>query len=786
MRRLTRRIWNFLTAGSRGGNSRNKPARPRLELEYLESRALLSANFTGTLTGTVFLDSNGNHVRDSGELAMAGVKVTLSGTTTQNVAVKVSANSNGKGIYAFDNVLPGTYTLSSSPVSALINGGAASSGSFTLGNGQTQTHNLGLTGKLNPAAVSVAEFLTTTNGVTFDFGSLGSPTNVNYRPDSAPIVSKAVSPVAVNTSSAPTNIDLAGSFSDPDMTNSLITFNISDGKKTLAIQLQLFDKQTPQTVANFFDYIQAHAFDDSIFHRLETAGSGLEILQGGAITLNGTGNGFATIPIITPGTGVPNEFIKANSNTFGTIAMAQSAGNPNSGTDQFFFNTGNNAKSLDSQKFAVFGKVVSVSDAALTTLTKTPTPNITIPSTLQSQFPTVAFTDPGTGKATVPLVSYTQSGANFPTDATQSNFVVINSITINKRDEFLTYSIQSNSNPSLVTPTIKNEWLTLTYAAGQTGTADIVVVATDRYGATVTQKIHVTVGQAPTVTNVAITPNSTSGATTLTATPSSTDPQGLPVTYTYQWLHNGTAITGQTSQTLTLSSVTGLAANDTISVTVTPSDSAPFTGAAFTSSAITVSTTSPITFKLPAVTGVTITPDNANDVATLTAAPTSTDPLGKSVTYTYQWLHNGTAITGQTSATLSLSGITVAATDTFSVKVTPSDGVLTGTAFTSGTVTASSASPTVAIEEPVVSNVIINPDNASAPTTLTAIATGANAEGGTLSFTYQWLLNSNPIANATSQSLSGLISGDTYAVVVTPFDGTVNGTPFTSSNFVMP
>ena len=122
--------------------------------------------------------------------------------------------------------------------------------------------------------------------------------------------------------------------------------------------------------------------------------------------------------------------------------------------------------------------------------------------------------------------------------------------------------------------------------------------------------------------------------------------------------------------------------------------------------------------------------------------------------------------------------------DTFGVEVTPSDGTLTGTQFTSGTVTATSSSPVV-IEEPVVNSITISPDNPSAATDLSAAATGANPEGGTLSYTYQWLQDGTPIAGATASTLDlttlTIAPGDTFAVEATPFDGTIYGAVVTSS-----
>ena len=99
------------------------------------------------------------------------------------------------------------------------------------------------------------------------------------------------------------------------------------------------------------------------------------------------------------------------------------------------------------------------------------------------------------GEVKVPAQAYygaqTQRAvANFPTDS--SKYLVINSITTTKRDDFLTYSIISNSNPTLVGAVLTNEQLTLTKVTG-TGSATITVQAIDRFGASVTQSFTVTV-----------------------------------------------------------------------------------------------------------------------------------------------------------------------------------------------------------------------------------------------------------------------------------------------------
>jgi sarcosine oxidase gamma subunit len=64
----------------------------------------------GSISGTVYNDTNGNDV-DNSEPGIAGVTVTLSGTTNTGSPVLVTLLSGAGGGYSFTGLLPGTYTV---------------------------------------------------------------------------------------------------------------------------------------------------------------------------------------------------------------------------------------------------------------------------------------------------------------------------------------------------------------------------------------------------------------------------------------------------------------------------------------------------------------------------------------------------------------------------------------------------------------------------------------------------------------------------------------------------
>ena len=97
-------------------------------------------------------------------------------------------------------------------------------------------------------------------------------------------------------------------------------------------------------------------YTNSIIHRSVAT----FIIQGGGYKVNG--NVVDPIPSDAP---VVNEF--KVSNTRGTIAMAKLEGNPNSATNQWFFNLRDaNAANLDAQNggFTVFGKITDAAGLA--------------------------------------------------------------------------------------------------------------------------------------------------------------------------------------------------------------------------------------------------------------------------------------------------------------------------------------------------------------------------------------------------------------------------------------
>jgi cyclophilin family peptidyl-prolyl cis-trans isomerase len=140
--------------------------------------------------------------------------------------------------------------------------------------------------------------------------------------------------------------------------------------------IQLFDDR-PLTVANFLQYVNGSYYDDTMMHRLalDSTTHLPFVLQGGGYypnyltepaPLDVSLNPNAVVDLDgIPSTANPtvvNEFNNAppRSNVKGTIAMAKLGADPNSASNQWFFNLNDNSANLDTQNggFTVFGQVV--------------------------------------------------------------------------------------------------------------------------------------------------------------------------------------------------------------------------------------------------------------------------------------------------------------------------------------------------------------------------------------------------------------------------------------------
>lgn len=64
-----------------------------------------------SLSGYVYLDGNGNGLRDANERGIGGVSVTLSGTNDLGQPVGLMRSTDASGFYRFDGLRPGTYTI---------------------------------------------------------------------------------------------------------------------------------------------------------------------------------------------------------------------------------------------------------------------------------------------------------------------------------------------------------------------------------------------------------------------------------------------------------------------------------------------------------------------------------------------------------------------------------------------------------------------------------------------------------------------------------------------------
>jgi hypothetical protein len=206
-------------------------------------------------------------------------------------------------------------------------------------------------------------------------------------------------------------------------------------------------------------------------------------------------------------------------------------------------------------------------------------------------------------------------------------------------------------------------------------------------GVTVASASATVVNADPVVSSVAITPSSPRTNDTLTASASTSDPDGDPLTVTYDWSVDGSVVASGSSATL--AGATWFSKGQVVAVTVTATDGSA--SASATSASVTVENTPP---GAPVVAISPTSPVEAVDALRCLVTTASSDADADPVTYSASWTVDGVAYTATTSTTFAGDTIPASATaagDVWTCTVTPDDGDDTGTTA-SASVTVRSAS----------------------------------------------------------------------------------------------
>lgn len=260
-----------------------------------------------------------------------------------------------------------------------------------------------------------------------------------------------------------------------------------------------------------------------------------------------------------------------------------------------------------------------------------------------------------------------------------------------------------------------NATLTLTNVQASDA-ADYTVKLTNVAGAVTSSKATLVVNLPPTITTQP-TGLSVNQGGTATFTVAAT---GVPAP-TYRWQKNGSPIAGATGATLTL---TNVQAGDAASYTVVATNSV---GSATSDAAMLVVNLPPVITTHPVGQSV-----NVGGTAILTVAASGLPAPG------IQWQKNGVAITGATSATLTLSNVQTGDAADYTAVATNVAG-----SATSAKATLVVNFPPAIITQPVGQTV-----NQGGTATFTVVASGVPAP------TYQWLKAGSAIAGATSATLT--------------------------------
>jgi cyclophilin family peptidyl-prolyl cis-trans isomerase len=525
------------------------------------------------------------------------------------------------------------------------------------------------------------------------------------------VIRAAAAPVSATTigtqtlaAGGNTSVSLTDKFSDPDSESAVrIVTNLG------TMDFILYNTATPQTVTNFLSYVNAavNNYNGAVFHR---AIPGF-VVQGGGFKVQSAPNNFSAIPTAASPINEPGI-----SNLRGTVAMAKIGSNPNSATNQFFVNLGNNSSNLDRDSgspnanggFTAFARVagsgMTVADA-------------------MAGLPTVNSSVNVNGTPNSSLTDWPLTSASASMDTTK-----VVSISSAAPVAVLSYAVTGNTNSAVASAVISGTNVQINALSG--GQTDVTVRATDLDGNTVTQTFTVTVNQTPVFTN---------------GPPPSTAVVGTA----YNFAYTASGFPAPTfSSTGTLPP--GLSLSSTGVISGTPTTAGTYSGIVVTAgNGIGVAPTQTISITV-------------DQIPSITSAAPAAGIVGTAYTHTY-------AATGSPVPTYSLTA--GALPGGLSVSTA---GVISGTPNTAGTFTGTITSTNRAGSFPQAFSITIN----QAPTFTSSTPTNSGTFNTAYNFTCtasgfpapSFSVAAGALPTGLSLSTSGVISGTPTAA------GTYTGT----------
>jgi hypothetical protein len=240
------------------------------------------------------------------------------------------------------------------------------------------------------------------------------------------------------------------------------------------------------------------------------------------------------------------------------------------------------------------------------------------------------------------------------------------------------------------------------------------------------------------------------------------DPDGEPLTLSYEWRLNSTQILGL-EYSLDLPDA-GIEHDDIISCNVLATDN--YGGSNNLTTSQVVENTP------PEVISVNISPSYPTTVDPLLCTSIGTDIDSDDINFTYVWIKNG-ALLQESTSTLNTS---LNVDDVISCQTTPNDGLEDGSQMTTEV--------TVINSPPVINLLTLEPTTVYSTTNLQAVISTSDVDGDGVSLIYEWYVDGAVVQQGTDDSLNGLNYfdfGQDIFVTATPFDGRVSGDPITSA-----